>query len=152
LECETCSIETTGLRYQCVSAHREAEIEKESKFIQTDSPPPPPPPSSKTKTMTTKEAFNHLTNNSCGTSPNSESTETGTNSGLRDTIQIEEDESCIAAPLEYSNHVQPEPKHVNHGKARTSNNRHDTRSGHARTHKIIINLDDKERFTEEVIV
>ena len=29
---------------------------------------------------------------------------------------------------------------------------HDTRSGHAKTHRIVINLDDKNRFTEEVTV
>ena len=163
--CDTCSVEATGLRYQCVSAHRDVDVEKESKFIQTD---PPTTTTTTAAAMTSQkpcEAFNnHLTNNSTGTSPNSESTtETGPNSGPRDQL-VQEDEICIAAPLEYSNHVQPEhcttrgfvaPPIPHHGKSRSSNsmnNRHDTRSGHARTHKIVINLDDKERFTEEVIV
>lgn len=33
-----------------------------------------------------------------------------------------------------------------------SNQSNQLRSGHARTHKIVINLDDKNRFTEEVTV
>ena len=153
-DCLTCTIEATEVRY--VSAHQENETEKESKFIQTD-------PTSGS------EAFNHMTNNSTGTSPNSESTETGpgSNSGTsgaavaaaREAIPVTE--TCLATPIEFSsNHVHEELRTlssaVSQSKARATaaaaNNRHDTRSGHARTHKIIINLDDKERFTEEVIV
>ena len=33
-----------------------------------------------------------------------------------------------------------------------SSDDHDTRSGHERTHRIVINLDDKNRFTDEVTV
>jgi G protein-coupled receptor 158 len=34
----------------------------------------------------------------------------------------------------------------------TGSNNRNLKSGHARTHAIVINLDDKNRFTEEVTV
>ena len=185
---ESSSIETTGLRYQCVPVLRDTEVEKENKFIQTDPTTTTTLPhhhhhhqqhqqpeqqqqqqqpqkqhqqqqqQQQQEQQKPSEAFNHVTNNSCGTSPNSESTETGLSSAQPET-QDSSEVLCIAAPLQYSNHV-PSSETVSksflttkHNKGRaTGNNRHDTRSGHARTHKIVINLDDKERFTEEVIV
>lgn len=39
-----------------------------------------------------------------------------------------------------------------HHESNQTNQANQLRSGHARTHKIVINLDDKNRFTEEVTV
>jgi hypothetical protein len=75
-----------------------------------------------------------VADNSVGTSPNSESTETAPNSGGRE--KVPEPETCVAAPLEFSsNHVHAELRSlssaVNEAKTRSAaaNNRHDTRSG-----------------------
>lgn len=45
-----------------------------------------------------------------------------------------------------------EPKGFISKNTSSKTDHHDTRSGHERTHRIIINLDDKNRFTDEVTV
>lgn len=44
------------------------------------------------------------------------------------------------------------PHHQPGVETNQNNQANQLRSGHARTHKIVINLDDKNRFTEEVTV
>ncbi len=88
-------------------------------------------------------------------SPHSDSTGSGHDSLCGDII---EPNDTMPAPLAISNHHQEVSPTATDSESRDlkdcslMNNKHDTRSGHARTHKIVINLDDKERFTEEVIV
>ena len=91
-----------------------------------------------------------------GYSPNSESTGSGRDSLCCDHV----DEAVLDHSNLANNHnegsmttTESVSKDIKDQKVRgVVNNKHDTRSGHARTHKIIINLDDKERFTEEIIV
>lgn len=124
----------------------------QSKFIQTDQPPPP----ANHKTLNRGQAFN-ADNFSDISDDEEEAAE------HPDSIHVAAD----TAPDDSNDNVclpSPDPEKVpgNPGlksglykkkkKKQTGSGKHDTRSGHAKTHRIVINLDDKNRFTDEVTV